>query len=1301
MKGQMLLNLVITALTLFAAVAVGADNCGSLSSDCQCNVECCFKVNENSLPLTTVGRLDQTPILNESVVSTILQSYLTSNRSLIFDFQNYEEADICNSNENINIPLSDWLNISNSSTGTISTVQMLDSDYYRELCMTDKSCFTVFALVSYSEPLNVNETGTHSFLVNIDLVDLNDNKPQFEYTLLTNSTVFTQSIIETQTTEMQLFCSTELLATDKDAHPSINYSVTPSSVNFSVELFGETQLCVTNHIALDRESIDNISFTITAQNIGADSDFSSELTVLLILIDINDNDPVLNEPISTQLNVLESTTVGTVIDQYLATDQDNGTNAAITYSLSSTSMIPFAINSSTGVLYVNETLDADTEPSMYSFTVIATDGDGAKDQLSITVDLVDVNDNPPTFSVITKHYVEFSEGPISSDSKIIVSIFIEDKDKTSSDTFCGFVTEGYEFASVSKTFFSIGGTNYLSNLQFIVDELDYESVNEIFINYTISDGGNPELTASTYIVVNVTDVNDNEPNLTKTEFCGNESELPGTVLFFLEDYFTDADSDANGNNKPGKFCLVNESDQYYIDVDPKNGAVMVKNTLDRESIPNGNITFEVLIMDQGVPPLNSTKSIVIIVTDENDNKPMFSEPIVKFYIPESNFPQLNIGQVQATDNDIGLNADIRYRLVTSSLLFVIDNITGNISSVGELDRETESEYNLTVVAEDQGVLVVLSSSINVTIIITDINDNDPEFMKNITTTFMINSTTIINTEIGQLPATDSDINENAVINYKMEANNLFDINNSGILYTTRNLEMNDVGDYMYDVTAFNTNNKLRNVTSTIQVFVLLINTTAPATFGSLQLYASISAAALVLVIAIMILLCCICCMCYHRKHSRSKDLAPLPPQSTIPKKSSLKIAAVGMMSTKEEEMSINGDVPRSPIVLFSDECQVRYFSQDQSMTKSGAKTETVRFENKFETANIESPQIPTKEVQEMEEVSSPPLSEDLSSNSSLSNSLYQSTSNQYYEHSPKNQHLPLREDTLKKHNEAISENYGGGHSMLYPPQGTGHHDIIYHPPEVYGTNNGHYSHGVVDDNRDDDFDGVDSLPPNIKHYLSSNHHSNQSITAPVSHYVSQNGTPPSTDSSPARIHYMHHMTPHKSLPAVYYSRHHQPHYTIDQPPHPYYEEPPPLQKGLHHYTSSSSSSSNHHRPDLSPPSPPQQAHYPPLAMRHPLPRHGRHSHDRPTIDGHLSPLDEYPHIPPTHHSSHSRTHVTYPHPVLQPPSRLYTDMSRQSFAASEDNSTVASSILDTYLQFETHLPKPDYLLSDAISVDER
>lgn len=88
--------------------------------------------------------------------------------------------------------------------------------------------------------------------------------------------------------------------------------------------------------------------------------------------------------------------------------------------------------------------------------------------------------------------------------------------------------------------------------------------------------------------------------------------------------------------------------------------------------------------------------------------------------------------VSATDNDVGLNAQITYSLGQSlgdtdhSEEFTINSQTGAIITTKTLDRETMSGYLLTVTARDGGN-PPLSDTTDVEISVTDVNDNYPVF----------------------------------------------------------------------------------------------------------------------------------------------------------------------------------------------------------------------------------------------------------------------------------------------------------------------------------------------------------------------------------------------------------------------------------------------------------------------------------------------------------------------------------------------------------------------------------------------
>ena len=94
-------------------------------------------------------------------------------------------------------------------------------------------------------------------------------------------------------------------------------------------------------------------------------------------------------------------------------------------------------------------------------------------------------------------------------------------------------------------------------------------------------------------------------------------------------------------------------------------------------------------------------------------------------VEENTPPGTVIFQVRATDADYGNNSFITYSLLSSEYAqkFSIDDVSGNITVIGNLDRENKSEIILRISASD-GTFLVTSELF---VIITDVNDNKPRF----------------------------------------------------------------------------------------------------------------------------------------------------------------------------------------------------------------------------------------------------------------------------------------------------------------------------------------------------------------------------------------------------------------------------------------------------------------------------------------------------------------------------------------------------------------------------------------------
>ena len=826
--------LIFSVITRFFIPASSTD-CQSLSSDCECG-PCCFKIQENSPSGTFVGLLDQVPGIGDDANQT--QSYQITMLSCP------------GSPEESFLPSF----VVNDTTGAIHTAEALDREQLREIC--NKQGGRVSCLKGYAGK-NTNFTN-----INIDITDVNDNNPQFTHTLSTNLSTFTKKVDERDQLNNTLFCSNQLIAQDKDGgeNGEVSYSVVSSPADFRVYTSdNNNQLCVANLIKLDLETNSSVSFLIRAEDMGTPMNLSSELTVVLELTDVNDNSPMFVDPL-LDLSVPENLSNGSFIGQYIATDKDIGSNGEITYTLSSSESVPFYLNSSNGMLYLNGELDADMPPVTYSIKINATDNGQPQmsSEVSVIITVENVNDNQPRI-------VKFSQGPnitqpegnVSGEISILAFIDLDGPNLT------GSITSGGDYATFSCQILS---DLFFFVLHYKVSELDYESVQYIVIEFTISDGGNPELTTSSFVTITVTDVNDNAPYLNKTRFEVYEEEIPpgGFLPFSLRDYFIDIDSSKNGSNKPGGFVdELNPDIDKLIEVNQTEGTLKVKTSLDREAIKNGTITFNVKIYDQGYPQLNSEETIEIVLLDINDNKPEFENGENQtFHVLENQPSYQSFGQVRATDKDEGLNAIITYRLVINSTYFTIDNVTGNLSSTAELDREEKSLYTLTVIAEDMGT-PPLTSEVQIKVIVDDLNDNPPEFV-NATTIFNVNATAPIGTTIGQMNVVDKDIDDNAEVDFKVNSTTFFNISHEGIIFTVRELDfVDDTQEFKLLVTVFNTNNANMNSNISLQIYVMPSHHTSANGIPNLLTYMTIVSVSFFLSVIILIFVCCIWWMFYY------------------------------------------------------------------------------------------------------------------------------------------------------------------------------------------------------------------------------------------------------------------------------------------------------------------------------------------------------------------------------------------------------------------------------------------------------
>ena len=223
------------------------------------------------------------------------------------------------------------------------------------------------------------------------------------------------------------------------------------------------------------------------------------------------------------------------------------------------------------------------------------------------------------------------------------------------------------------------------------------------------------------------DENDNPPffqdnsvsiSISENSAVGTSRSLPKARDVDSPQFGVDNDNYELSDDAPNLFRVDYANDQLFLILD---------GSLDRESVDR--YTFQLIAHDKGVPPLSSTLDITVRVTDFNDHSPVFSQTNYTLEVHENYQVGEELLQVHASDEDIGLNAQITYSFseftrVTYGDVFSLDPDTGSLSLRSELDFERTGLYVLEVLAQDQNADARVSTA-TVQIQVLDVNDNRP------------------------------------------------------------------------------------------------------------------------------------------------------------------------------------------------------------------------------------------------------------------------------------------------------------------------------------------------------------------------------------------------------------------------------------------------------------------------------------------------------------------------------------------------------------------------------------------------
>ncbi|OQR70385.1 protein dachsous-like [Tropilaelaps mercedesae] len=371
-------------------------------------------------------------------------------------------------------------------------------------------------------------------------------------------------------------------------------------------------------------------------------------------------------------------------------------------------------------LQVNGVLDREIT-SAYSLIVEAFDGGAPalKGTLQVNITIQDVNDNQPIFSQ-GRYVATIPENATVGTS--VLRVFATDTDAGRNGEVRYTISRRQ---SDREQFFTIDAK---SGEVFVNKPLDFETKDVHELVVVAKDNGAQPLETTTFVSIRVTDVNDNTPTISliflSDDTSPRISEDAKVGDFIGRISVSDPDSReeyANINvtlhGGDGHFGLTTRDSVIYL--------VVVRAPLDREQ--QANFTMTIMATDQGVPPLNASTVFVLVVTDVNDNPPVFAQAEYSVNMPEIAEPGYSVVQLRAIDRDAGENAEVRYELRHDpSGWFKLDPVTGLLTTKTYVDCETNPNPVLVVIARDRGT-PALSASAKVSVTVSDVNDNEPLF----------------------------------------------------------------------------------------------------------------------------------------------------------------------------------------------------------------------------------------------------------------------------------------------------------------------------------------------------------------------------------------------------------------------------------------------------------------------------------------------------------------------------------------------------------------------------------------------
>ena len=566
---------------------------------------------------------------------------------------------------------------------------------------------TFVAPPDYETPKDSNQDNTYELVINasdgtssasqelnVSVSNLSDSTPIFS--------VATDSVTLAENSSSGVVYTAK--ATDPDGD-SLSYDLNGSDASaFSIDsVSGDLSFVASPDYENPQDTDQDNTYELNISASDGISAVSASLELRVSVTDINDNKPQFPKSSET-IFVFEDSTSSI----YTAQANDLDINDILTYSISGTDASLFTIDSASGdITFLNppdfeNPSDADGD-NLYELSITASDGVNSG-KLSLKATVINLNDSTPRFAAMSDSAVADENSAASFYTALAT-------DPESSSLSYGITGGDAALFSIDS---ASGAVAFLSPPDFEIPIGQYAD-NSYEFNITADDG---TYLGEMILTVTVADLNDNAPSFTPDTASATLAE--NSTAVFYQAAATDPDTVG------ALTYTLTGTDSIPFTIDPVSGELSAATGLDFEqpSDANQDNTYEIEITASD-SIASASLALTVAISNVNDTAPTFTVATESITFTEHSTDVVYTAIAVDPEGDTP-----SYSVSgTDSSNFTIDSSSGALSFKtppdyeAATDQDSGNDYELNIIASDG----VNSASLALTVVVQDINDNDPSF----------------------------------------------------------------------------------------------------------------------------------------------------------------------------------------------------------------------------------------------------------------------------------------------------------------------------------------------------------------------------------------------------------------------------------------------------------------------------------------------------------------------------------------------------------------------------------------------